>query len=207
MNNNNMEEKAAALVRLTEGILRQTDISPEVLQRMFDFASIGVKQVASTQREYHGRSFDNSCYFQVDLVQRPEFLARQLVVVTSSRDQGWSSYPQDQGTRNGSWTWVELGTNENDERIRLVTNIHAGREWERTESVFSQGDAILDRLTTNATINLYTRSCFPGWNCRMNEAEVRVLWTPNVRAIAERLQQQQQQQEGEEVEVNQNQAA
>ena len=188
-----MDNQATALVSLTEGILRQTDISPEVLQRMFDFASIGVEQVASTQREYRGSSFENSCYFQVDVVQRPEFLVSQLVVVTSSRDQGWSSYPQDHGTRNGSWTWVELGTNANDERIRLVTNIHAGREWERTETVFAQGDAILDRLRTSGTINLYTRSCFPGWNCRMNGAEVRVSWTPNVRAIAERLQQQQQQ--------------
>ena len=34
---------------------------------------------------------------------------RQIIFVTRSRDQGWSSYPADHGTYNGSWTWFEAG--------------------------------------------------------------------------------------------------
>ena len=208
--NNNINTEAAELVRLTQDLLRhQSNLPPGVLQRLYDMAGTGVTQAATTQRQYHGRDNDSTCYFRV-AVQTPLspllFVPRKLVIVTHSRDQGWSSYPDDQGTRRGSWTWVNLQLQQQQQRggnheqlycTRLVTNIHAGEDWERTERVFSQGDTTLDVLASAledndgsgsaVTINLYTHSCYPGWNCRMNGAEVRVLWTPNVQAIADQL--------------------
>ena len=197
------ENEAAALARLTQDMLCQTNLSPGLIQRLFDFGRVGVQQVHETQRNYDGRENDNGRYLQVTVHRRQEFVMNQLVVVTNSRDQGWSSYPQDQGTRNGSWTWIELGlgSNDNDDneqnRTRLVTNIHAGQDWERNEAVFAPGNTVLDALSAAVsrngldTVSIYTRSCFPGWQCRINLAQVRVLWKPNVTAIAERLQQAQ----------------
>ena len=185
------------VVRLIEDMLRQTNFPPGPLQQILDYAGVVIQQVAVTQHHYAGQCNDNSCYFQVVVQPRPEFVLHRLSVVTHSRDQGCSIYPADHGTRNGSSTWVELGIGDNDndaERLRLVTNIHAGQEWERTKRVFGPNDAVLQRLemalqTNNTTtINLYTRSCFPNWICRMYGAEVRLLWTPNVNAIADRLQ-------------------
>lgn len=54
---------------------------------------------------------------------------------TSAKDQGWSSYPQEHGTREGSHTWAECCLVYNDgtpltSRQRLYTNIHAGSEYE-----------------------------------------------------------------------------
>lgn len=34
---------------------------------------------------------------------------RRIIFLTRSRDQGWSSYPADHGSYNGSWTWFEAG--------------------------------------------------------------------------------------------------
>ena len=195
-----------SLVRLTKDLLCHSNFSPGVLQRLYDLAETGVQHVVTTHRQYHGRDNDNSCYFRLDVQPpRPFFVPRKLVVVTHSRDQGWSNYPDDQGTRNGSWTWVNLqillqqgSRNEQLHCTRLVTNIHAGEDWERTERVFQPGDATFDVLATAlgdnnsnnnsmVMIGIYTQSCFPGWNCRMNFAEVRILWTPNVQAIADQL--------------------
>ena len=194
-NSHNMDNMDnTTLVRLIEDILRQTNIPPGPLQQIFDYAGVGVRHDEVTRRYYAGRENDNSSYFQVVVRPVPEFVLHQMGVVTRSRDQGWSDYPADHGTRNGSWTWVELRIGDNGaERIRLVTNIHAGQEWERTENVFGPNDAVPQRLETalqtNAltTITLYTRSCFPGWTCRMNGAEVRLVFAPNVNAIADRL--------------------
>jgi hypothetical protein len=45
-------------------------------------------------------------------IQRPEIIAH-IVILTESHDQGWSSYPQDEGTFRNSWTWLDLGVVRN----------------------------------------------------------------------------------------------
>jgi len=39
----------------------------------------------------------------------PRGAIRRIRFITESRDQGWSSYPEDHGTYRGSWTWFETG--------------------------------------------------------------------------------------------------
>lgn len=39
----------------------------------------------------------------------PHKAIRRIRFTTVSRDQGWSSYREDQGTYRGSWTWFEAG--------------------------------------------------------------------------------------------------
>lgn len=39
----------------------------------------------------------------------PRGAIRRIRFIVESRDQGWSSYPEDHGTYRGSWTWFEAG--------------------------------------------------------------------------------------------------
>jgi hypothetical protein len=39
---------------------------------------------------------------------------KKVVFVTESKDQGWSSYPDDHGTYQGSWTWFEVRAGDAD---------------------------------------------------------------------------------------------
>ncbi|KAK5951066.1 hypothetical protein OHC33_007819 [Knufia fluminis] len=39
----------------------------------------------------------------------PQGAVRRIRFIIDSRDQGWSSYPEDHGTYRGSWTWFEAG--------------------------------------------------------------------------------------------------
>ncbi|THG95937.1 hypothetical protein EW026_g5793 [Hermanssonia centrifuga] len=51
-----------------------------------------------------------------------------LSVTIKGHDQGWSSYPEDQGTKRGSWTWYTMTFDEDTLAAtpeRLATNIHA----------------------------------------------------------------------------------
>jgi hypothetical protein len=74
----------------------------------------------------------------------------RVVIRTETHDQGWSSYPEDHGTRNGSWTWIDLrvcrreaahlGHNELELEhdcstpYRVYTNIHAEKNWQSNET-------------------------------------------------------------------------
>lgn len=64
-------------------------------------------------------------------------------LVVHGHDQGWSGYPEDQGTTNNSWTWYSIGTADpQTHEQRLATNLHAVREtqkhafeWEKSSDV------------------------------------------------------------------------
>jgi len=67
---------------------------------------------------------------------------KKVVVTVVSKDQGWSSFPDDHGTYRGSWTWFELSVGppsaESGERWRgeVVRNLHAHRSSRSTPSRF-----------------------------------------------------------------------
>jgi hypothetical protein len=71
-------------------------------------------------------------------VHRPDIIA-SVLIQTESHDQGWSSYPQDQGTFRNSWTWLDLGVVRNTPggipapEWRIYTNLHASDDWQPTE--------------------------------------------------------------------------
>lgn len=76
----------------------------------------------------------NNCditYLNVKLPRSRHVRPSVLRLEARSRDQGWSSYPQDQGTRT-SFTWAEISLSNNPtERFGFFRNIHAGKEMER----------------------------------------------------------------------------
>ncbi|RYH23933.1 hypothetical protein EON65_17285 [archaeon] len=111
-----------------------------------------------------------------------------IEIQVDSKDQGWSSYPDEHGTRN-SWTWGELALSTDPDTIErqwVYTNIHAGKEWEKQTMIFSLNDDLLQRLcgvlreadvgygSRVLDLQLYVRSMYPGWENFIRYASISV---------------------------------
>jgi len=108
-------------------------------------------------------------YLQSAPIQGGEFThpLRRLVVTTDSRDQGWSSYPETQGTREGSWTWFELTLDDGETgdeivRVEVVRNVHAGRGFERHRAVI-EDERVLKQAKKGDQLSVWVRAMYPGW--------------------------------------------
>jgi len=111
----------------------------------------------------------NVRYLQSDPIVGGDFTypLRRLVITTVSKDQGWSSYPETQGTREGSWTWFELTLDDGKTggeivRVEIVRNIHAGSEFERYQAVI-EDERILGQAKKGDTLSVWARAMYPGW--------------------------------------------
>jgi hypothetical protein len=97
-----------------------------------------------------------------------QYPVRKVVFTVESQDQGWSDFPQDHGTEQGSWTWFEAAVrepnqpvyqdllrarqdiNHNEQRRdemleppqgrEVCRNVHAGREWRRKSVAWGVSD-------------------------------------------------------------------
>jgi len=165
------------------------------IERIMEYMDPLEEQVAASDRLHEGRINDNTIYLigYLSIQNRPilgAFRVARLVITVTSRDQGWSSYPVDQGTRRNSHTFVEMELRGSPQRpttyprTRVVTNIHAGRNWEATERVFEEDSDevqwLQGELDRNGSLNvdLFARSQYPGWRCKIQSASVRVFWRP-----------------------------
>ena len=99
-------------------------------------------------------------------IMDPEFISR-IVIRTESHDQGWSSYPQDQGTFNNSWTWLDLALVRNpSERAptetppdwKIYTNLHASRTWQTKEVVLDTSNEIIGALRPGDSLAIWAEA-------------------------------------------------
>lgn len=109
-----------------------------------------------------------------------EKCVRRIAVTTVSRDQGFSSFPEHHGTREGSSSWFELnllrpvpptpgGTNSQTTwrsvtRVPVHHNIHAGRSFEAYTTVFEVGDPIVDLAAKGDRLVLFALAEWPMWS-------------------------------------------
>ncbi|CAG8522409.1 2561_t:CDS:2, partial [Scutellospora calospora] len=92
----------------------------------------------------------------------------KIEIICESHDQGWSSYPQDQGTYNNSWTWGEVSivssrqnnnlqdqlTEINEEVIEKESNVryeiyrnrHADSDWQTHQYEFVSEHPLVQNL-------------------------------------------------------------
>eukprot|EP01031_Cornospumella_fuschlensis_P045117 gene45117-55191_t len=113
-----------------------------------------------------------------------------IVIKVNSKDQGWSSYPDEHGMRN-SWSWGELALSVRaGERHRVYTNIHAGQDWEVQTKSFGPMDDVMQGLCAVlldaqqnpevplgghvVDLQLFLRSQFPGWENHIKHASISV---------------------------------
>jgi len=149
----------------------------------------------------------------------PRGSIRRIKFIVESRDQGWSSYPQDHGTYRGSWTWFEAGirgfdaSNVGDQATllepvdcqhrnalddehksvclqdvtrykygskRIVTNVHAGRDF-RQHVVYwdlyhEDGDVrtMVQELGGGHRIEVSAHARFPGWSSYVKSVAIEI---------------------------------
>ncbi|KAF8272837.1 hypothetical protein EI94DRAFT_1717574 [Lactarius quietus] len=113
-----------------------------------------------------------------------EFISR-VVIRTESHDQGWSSYPQDQGTFNNSWTWLDLALIRNPSESapadappdwRIYTNLHASRTWQTKEVVLDTSNEIIRALRPGDSLAIWAEARYPGWVNIVRSARIEVVY-------------------------------
>jgi len=113
-----------------------------------------------------------------------EFISR-VVIRTESHDQGWSSYPQDQGTFNNSWTWLDLvlvrnpnesAPTETPPDWRIYSNLHASRTWQTKEVVLDKSNEIIGALRPGDSLAIWAEARFPGWVNIVRSAKIEVVY-------------------------------
>lgn len=105
-------------------------------------------------------------------------LIRKIVFKFTSKDQGWSSFPEDLGTFRNSWTWFEVGIIHNDQKksidqggeAKLSERVYFSQRnkhaWEELESYcieFEAGHQMFADLQEGDAVVLWAKASFPGW--------------------------------------------
>jgi hypothetical protein len=101
---------------------------------------------------------------------------RRLVVTTHSKDQGWSSYPENRGTRDNSWTWFELTLDDGETgdeivRVEIMRNIHAGSAFEEYRALI-EDERILKQAKKGDRLSVWVRAMYPGWCNEVQSAKI-----------------------------------
>ncbi|KAH9045040.1 hypothetical protein EDB84DRAFT_1558896 [Lactarius hengduanensis] len=113
-----------------------------------------------------------------------EFISR-VVIRTESHDQGWSNYPEDQGSFNNSWTWLELALVRNPTESaptetppdwRIYTNLHASGTWQTNEVVLDKSNEIIGALRPGDSLAIWAEARFPGWANMVRSAKIEVVY-------------------------------
>ncbi|MCO5581451.1 hypothetical protein L7F22_035335 [Adiantum nelumboides] len=107
-------------------------------------------------------------------------VVKGIKVTVESHDQGWSSYRDDHGTYNNSWTWGELavlaadGQTQIGKRIHVYTNLHAVDEWQVHSKIVTD-PLFLESIQAERVIALYLCSRYPGWCNYTRHASINLL--------------------------------
>lgn len=131
-------------------------VPPEIAREILVFAKY--YSVQSTKltavRRFHDTCAPILASPMLTLRERRQVVGVSLVI--RSHDQGWSSYPENRGTRDNSWTWFSLeecdGT---DLAKRLATNLHAVSTTQRYAFDWYAGDEVMTRIKDGETVDLW----------------------------------------------------
>ena len=134
---------------------------------------------------FQGRGNQNEVYLTLSIPwsfrRYLKFVKIEFEVV--SKDQGWSSYPDEQGTRSSN-TWGEVALSDYpDVRYHVYRNIHAGKQFEKQVVVFQPDhdfcQSLLKHLAAKENsfdMQLWLRSMYPGWQQTLKFAKMSVVW-------------------------------
>lgn len=108
---------------------------------------------------------------------------------TNGHDTGWSSYPEDHGTCNNSWTWFEAGLELNAEggreqppRRPIQVNVHAKRDatthvniWGGSEGE-READEWLDKVRVWDILHVFPKALYTCWTNSVDRMRVSVFY-------------------------------
>lgn len=144
-------------------------LPPELVTHIFDLAEYWAYSQKTRSDVCRFRDDANEQYLQSGPIRGGEFSRplRRLIVTTNSKDQGWSSYPNDYGTRQNSWTWFDLTLDDGKTgaeivRVEVVRNIHAGSGFEEYLAVI-EDENILKQAKEGDRLSIWVRTMYLGW--------------------------------------------
>jgi hypothetical protein len=178
-------------------LLRQK-IVPDLIPEVLDLAEYWI--VTSAARASRRAEFTQSNAGRAYVIASlPDYLpvgsVRKIAFSTVSRDQGWSSFPEQHGTYENSNTWFEVVVYEPDPyelarvvtpRMRIITNVHAGKEWKKHDVVWTHDDEdeevrlVVKGIKGGQRVALTAWAQYPGWKNNVSSASVDI-YTPKVR--------------------------
>ena len=154
-------------------------LPPELVTQVLDLAEYWVYS-QKTLSESNSYRNSNERYLRSGPIRGGEFTypLRRVIVTTDSKDQGWSSYRETQGTREGSWTWFELTlddgmTGDEIARVEIVRNIHAGIMFEEHRAVI-EDERVLKHAKRGDRLSVWVRAMFPGWCNHVRSVQIEV---------------------------------
>ncbi|CAG8500907.1 6576_t:CDS:2, partial [Dentiscutata heterogama] len=134
--------------------------------------------VTYNKNEQYNGTHLNSLYLTGSLPTSPTSTdavipkCKEIVITCESHDQGWSSYPQDRGTYNNSWTWGEVSIITSKQNNNLQDN-----NWQVHKQEFFSDHPLVQSLQLGDIVGLWIRSEFPGWCNYIKQAEVKLYYT------------------------------
>ncbi|KAB8201648.1 hypothetical protein BDV34DRAFT_202268 [Aspergillus parasiticus] len=171
-------------------ILKQWFPSELVLE-MLEYAEYWLRCRVSRADEMQYAESD--CYGQPPYltsapIQGERSPVKKIRVTIWSHDQGWSSYPQDHGSFNNSWTWFDLkitrpvGRDDisKDANLRLATNVHASEDTMCHEIIYRSNQNLqwVQNLQPDDRVSIIPRALFPGWTNFVEKACIDIYTTP-----------------------------
>lgn len=161
------------------------------ISEIFIYANIIPQLTINRTTIFSSEDNCNMVYLSTSCVSHMKyFLPSSIKFIIESKDQGWSSYPDQIGTRTSN-TWGEVSLSSNthhhpiSEKYEIFRNIHAGRSYETQEVIFNNESKLMTDLikqcksnNTNSNnhvhIMLHVRSMYPGWHINMNSAIIEI---------------------------------
>ncbi|KAF9643599.1 kinase-like protein [Thelephora ganbajun] len=103
---------------------------------------------------------------------------KEVVITVVSKDQGWSSYPEDYGTYRNSWTWFELSvgspSKDSGEKWRgeVVRNLHAHGEFKEHTIKISDGK-LYEKAESGDVLTIWAHTQSSGWRNTVRKVRIR----------------------------------
>ena len=104
---------------------------------------------------------------------------RKVVITIVSKDQGWSSHPDDHGTYHNSWTWFELSVRSPLEdsvekwRGEVVRNIHAHGNF-KEHTIEMMDGALYKEAKGGDVFTVWALARHPGWVNTVKKVTIRL---------------------------------
>lgn len=184
---------------------RRPPIPNEIVLQILDHPSRWIRTQINTRVATDGEPIRVSSSLQncgeqqilaTNPLSQPEVPRIRSVVYTfTSRDQGWSSFPTQHDTYEGSFTWFEasltrplapdlveserqdllqLKATKERTRYELQRNRHAGRHPETYRHELGTDHRLLQHAEEGDSVVLWARASFPGWENRLFNAGIEV---------------------------------
>lgn len=136
------------------------------------------KWICAGRRELTTVTDSREAYLSVEVPSHSEHV-KMVTMECESHDQGWSSYPDDQGTRNNSWTFGDLSVQDDSgadvhKEDRVYTNLHACSDWELHKVEYGEDHALTKSLGPGKIMVLSLNAQFPGWENFVKYAQLTV---------------------------------